>query len=106
VRGAEQSRKGDAVPDPFDYYRRIELGKELVSQYIAMRPGAAGQMYTIHWLPQDADEHESGVHRLEIFLEGRRTRIFFPEAELAKAPGMPGREEALKQRVDRFFAGL
>jgi hypothetical protein len=74
------------MPDFFDYYRRIELEEELVTYFIVSRPGTAGQRHAMHWLPQGVDEHESGVHRLEIILEGKRTRIFFPEAELAEAP--------------------
>jgi hypothetical protein len=94
------------MPDPFDYYRRVEHGKELVIQYFIMRPGNAHQTYTIHWLPQDADEHQSNVHRLEIIFGDERKTIFFHETELAKAPESPEGEAALKQRVERFFGGL
>ncbi len=63
-------------------------------------------MYAMRWLPQDAEEQNSDVHRLEIFFGDKRKTIFFSEAELVEGPGAPESEAALRQRVDRFLERL
>jgi hypothetical protein len=95
------------VSDLADHTRQIELGKELAAQYIKKRcPDLPCQIYAMRWLAQDPQDLAGDRRRLELFPGDRRETICFPEAELAQAPGTPGGDGALKQRVDRFLAGL